>query len=87
MKRLEGVVRPYAWGSRVAIAAMQGRPVPSAHPEAELWFGSHPAGPARCVGADGAPHTDLLTAIDANPVDALGSVSYTHLTLPTSDPV
>ena len=75
MKRLEGVVRPYAWGSRVAIAAMQGRPVPSAHPEAELWFGSHPAGPARCVGADGAPHTDLLTAIDANPVDALGSSS------------
>ncbi|MCH5643756.1 MULTISPECIES: mannose-6-phosphate isomerase, class I [unclassified Gordonia (in: high G+C Gram-positive bacteria)] len=79
MKRLEGVVRPYAWGSRTAIAAMQGRSVPSAHPEAELWFGSHPAGSARCLGPDDSvesdPPTDLLTAISANPVAALGESS------------
>ncbi|MDL9935652.1 mannose-6-phosphate isomerase, class I [Gordonia sp. ABSL1-1] len=75
MKALEGVIRPYAWGSRTAIASMQGRSVPSAHPEAELWFGSHPAGPARCLGADGIPETNLLAAIEADPVAALGSSS------------
>ncbi|MEE3852726.1 mannose-6-phosphate isomerase, class I [Gordonia sp. LSe1-13] len=72
MKPLEGVVRPYAWGSRTAIASMRGKTVPSQHPEAELWFGAHPAGPAACLGADGRIETDLLTAIDADPAGMLG---------------
>jgi mannose-6-phosphate isomerase len=36
---------PYAWGSRGAIAALQGRP-PSGQPEAELWIGAHPQAPS-----------------------------------------
>lgn len=78
MKVLHGVIRPYAWGSRTALAALRGMPVPSPHPEAELWFGAHPAAPARLVGdssggacADG----DLLSAIDSDPVAALGKIS------------
>lgn len=68
MKVLKGVVRPYAWGSRTAIAELQGRPAPSAHPEAELWFGAHPASPARLDGST----VDLLALIDDDPLAALG---------------
>lgn len=68
MKVLKGEVRPYAWGSRTAIAEFQGRPSPSPHPEAELWFGAHPASPARLDGDS----SDLLAMIDADPVAALG---------------
>src|SRR5437763_14953727 len=46
MERLEGCIQPYAWGSRTAIARVQGRPVPSPGPEAELWLGAHPVGPS-----------------------------------------
>ncbi|MEP6599022.1 MAG: mannose-6-phosphate isomerase, class I [Actinomycetota bacterium] len=42
---LEGVVRPYAWGSRTAIPQLLGRQ-PTGEPEAELWFGAHPDDPA-----------------------------------------
>jgi mannose-6-phosphate isomerase len=35
----------YAWGSREAIAALQGRPA-SDGPEAELWIGAHPQAPS-----------------------------------------
>ena len=48
---LHGPIRDYAWGSRTAIAELQGRPVPSAGPEAELWLGAHPGArprSARC---------------------------------------
>ncbi|WP_212834767.1 mannose-6-phosphate isomerase, class I [Catellatospora sp. TT07R-123] len=47
MFALRCAVRPYAWGSREFIAAMQGRAVPSAGPEAELWIGAHPGDPSR----------------------------------------
>ncbi|WP_019200353.1 mannose-6-phosphate isomerase, class I [Tsukamurella sp. 1534] len=67
MQRIEGVIRPYAWGSRTVLATMQGRSVPSAHPEAELWFGAHPGDPARFEGGQ-----DLLTEIDADPDGELG---------------
>ncbi|MEU6646907.1 type I phosphomannose isomerase catalytic subunit, partial [Saccharomonospora sp. NPDC046836] len=36
------MVRAYEWGSRTTIAGLLGRPVPSPHPEAELWMGAHP---------------------------------------------
>ncbi|GAC56207.1 mannose-6-phosphate isomerase [Gordonia hirsuta DSM 44140 = NBRC 16056] len=71
MKILKGVIRPYAWGSRTVIAEMQGRPSPSAHPEAELWFGSHPVSPAICTDCTG----DLLTLIDDDPIAALGEAT------------
>jgi mannose-6-phosphate isomerase len=48
-KRMINPVRPYAWGSRHFIAALQDRPVPTASPEAELWLGAHPAAPSAVV--------------------------------------
>jgi mannose-6-phosphate isomerase len=56
---LDGPIRPYAWGSRSFLAQLQGRPVPSATPEAELWLGAHPDAPAQ---ASGTPLTDLIAA-------------------------
>ncbi|QSB05896.1 mannose-6-phosphate isomerase, class I [Natronoglycomyces albus] len=46
MRAIGGVFRNYDWGSREAIARLQGRLVPSEEPEAELWFGSHPTAPS-----------------------------------------
>ena len=46
MELLQPVVRLYPWGSRRGIAELQGRPVPAAGPEAELWMGAHPSGPS-----------------------------------------
>ncbi|WP_026211773.1 mannose-6-phosphate isomerase, class I [Longispora albida] len=46
MERLTGVIRPYAWGSRTALARLQRRSSPSPAAEAELWLGAHPADPS-----------------------------------------
>src|SRR5262245_13495536 len=62
---------PYAWGSRTAIAELQGRPTPSAQPEAELWMGAHPRGPSRLT-RDGV-ETTLVELIAANGRRELGS--------------
>ena len=64
---LTGAIRTYPWGSRTAIAQMAGRPTPSDHPEAEMWFGAHPGAPAT---VDGEP-LDVLIASDS--VSALGA--------------
>lgn len=66
MDLLENPIRPYAWGSRTAIASLQGRPSPSPGPEAELWIGAHPAGPSRARGRT------LGELISATPEAALG---------------
>ncbi|GAB2726001.1 mannose-6-phosphate isomerase, class I [Nocardia thraciensis] len=73
MHELVGALRSYAWGSRTALAQLCGRPVPSAHPEAELWFGAHPADPAK-VSIDGRS-TSLLDIVAADPHRELGSVA------------
>jgi mannose-6-phosphate isomerase len=70
---LRGALRTYAWGSRTAIAEFTGRPVPAAHPEAELWFGAHAADPAWLETANGA--TSLLQALTADPEGELGTAS------------
>ncbi|MFD4264182.1 mannose-6-phosphate isomerase, class I [Rhodococcus sp. NPDC058481] len=70
MRQLQGALRTYAWGSRTAIAELCGRPVPSNHPEAEVWLGAHPADPARLLGAAGP--VSLLEAVDADPAGQLG---------------
>jgi mannose-6-phosphate isomerase len=67
MEQLDGQIRPYAWGSRRAIAAIQGRPVPSPGPEAELWLGAHPGAPA-LLGARSLPE-----ALAADPARLLGA--------------
>src|SRR5580658_5888748 len=66
MELLHPVIRAYAWGSRSAIAALQGRPVPSAGPEAELWMGAHPSAPSGVAG------TTLDVLIAADPDRELG---------------
>jgi mannose-6-phosphate isomerase len=48
MALITGTMQRYDWGSLDAIARLQGR-VPDGRPEAELWFGSHPAGPSKFV--------------------------------------
>ncbi len=66
MDRLEGCIQAYAWGSRTAIARVQGRPAPSPGPEAELWLGAHPVAPSVLAGR---PLPSLLAA---DPVGLLG---------------
>ncbi|MCX5208404.1 mannose-6-phosphate isomerase, class I [Kitasatospora sp. NBC_00240] len=66
---LQNPIRTYAWGSRTTLAELQGRPAPSAEPEAELWIGAHPTAPS-LIG-DGAGMT-LLDLIDSDPVTVLG---------------
>ncbi|MEU7768016.1 mannose-6-phosphate isomerase, class I [Nocardia sp. NPDC049190] len=70
MHELVGALRSYAWGSRTALAQLCGRPVPSAHPEAELWFGAHPADPAQVRTGDRT--LSLLELLAADPVRELG---------------
>lgn len=73
MHLLRGAIRTYAWGSRTAIAEFTGRPVPAAHPEAELWFGAHPADPAWLETAEG--ETSLLDTLAADPEGQLGATA------------
>jgi mannose-6-phosphate isomerase len=67
---LRGAVRTYAWGSRTAIADFTGRPSPTAHPEAELWFGAHPGDPAWLETEDG--ERSLLDTLREDPEGQLG---------------
>ena len=71
MNLLRGAVRTYAWGSRTAIAEFTGRPSPTAHPEAELWFGAHPGDPA-WLETDSGEHS-LLQAVRDDPEGQLGA--------------
>lgn len=66
---MEGSVRTYAWGSRTALAELTGRPSPTSHPEAELWFGAHPGSPSALPTLG----TDLLHHIAGDPENQLGS--------------
>jgi mannose-6-phosphate isomerase len=69
---LENPVRPYAWGSRTVIPELLGEPSPSAHPQAELWLGAHPADPSRVVHCDG-HRSSLLEEVAADPGGTLGA--------------
>lgn len=73
MHELVGALRSYAWGSRTALAELCGRPVPSAHPEAELWFGAHPADPAYIRTERG--ERSLLEVVSAEPGRELGAAA------------
>lgn len=67
MQRLTGVVQSYDWGSHELLAKLRGQ-TPSAEPEAELWYGAHPASPSELV-EDG---RTLLAEIDEDPIGQLG---------------
>jgi mannose-6-phosphate isomerase len=64
-------IRPYAWGSRTALARLQGRPAPSDGPEAELWAGAHPGAPSSVV-RDGRT-AELHHVLAADPDRELGA--------------
>jgi mannose-6-phosphate isomerase len=68
---LEPVIQPYAWGSHTAIAELQGRPAPTAAPEAELWMGAHPSAPSGVRRLGGS--TTLDAVIAADPARELGA--------------
>lgn len=70
MELMRNRIRPYAWGSRIAIAELLGEPVPSPHPYAELWLGAHPGDPSQ-VEVDG-EFRRLDELIEADPVGQLG---------------
>ena len=68
--RIEGVVRPYSWGSRTAIPELLGE-APTGEPQAELWLGAHPSAPAQRVG-EGADAVPLDVWIRRDPQAVLG---------------
>lgn len=70
---LDNPIRPYAWGSKTAIAALRGVE-PSGEPEAELWMGAHPGSPSAVVTPDGT--RSLLDLITAAPEAELGTKVY-----------
>src|ERR1700741_2545042 len=65
------MVQPYAWGSRTAIAELQGRHAPAPGPEAELWMGAHPSAPSG--GERHGGRTPLDAVIAADPAAELGA--------------
>jgi mannose-6-phosphate isomerase len=75
-------IRPYAWGSRSAIAELLGAPSPSPHPQAELWIGAHPADSSTLVDERG--ERSLADVIAQDPVAALGTHGHAvfHSRLP-----
>lgn len=87
MRRLRGVVKDYAWGSSSAIPALFDLGE-SETPVAELWLGTHIAGPARL--SDGivyctepiAEGPDLRSYVLDDPKGCLGDVSGMGNTLP-----
>ena len=49
VKRMTGVVQPYAWGSTTTIPELLGLE-PTGEPQAELWLGAHPNAPSAVDG-------------------------------------
>jgi len=85
--RLVGVVRAYDWGSTNALARLRGVE-PDGGPEAELWFGAHPAAPStfasdgRTATVDELPVLVKFLAVDrplslqVHPDDAAAAIGH-----------
>ena len=67
--KLENPIQDYAWGSKTALARLQGRP-PATEPEAELWIGAHPKAPSVVTVAGRRLTLDRLVA--DRPTEMLG---------------
>ncbi|WP_276651109.1 mannose-6-phosphate isomerase, class I [Corynebacterium vitaeruminis] len=67
MQLLQPSTQNYAWGSRELISGLRGEE-PSAHPEAELWYGAHPGAATHL--ADGS--ATLAEYIEEDPEGQLG---------------
>jgi mannose-6-phosphate isomerase len=68
IKRMEGVVQPYAWGSKTFIPELLGTE-PTDDPQAELWLGAHPSALSML---DDRPIDDLIAE---DPTGVLGAAS------------
>ena len=66
MELMRNRIRPYAWGSRTAIAELLGEPSPAPHPQAELWLGAHPGDPSELIFPTGERRLDDVIADDPN---------------------
>jgi mannose-6-phosphate isomerase len=82
VRRMVNPVMTYAWGSRDAIATLQGRPATGVA-EAELWMGAHPQAPSELEGGsnrhgleDGSNRQSLDAVIAADPVGVLGQLCF-----------
>lgn len=73
IQKLGGTIQNYAWGSLELLPKLLGRPVPSAKPEAELWFGAHPNAPSTVRVEQGNQRLDEL--IEHNPLAQLGAAT------------
>ncbi|MBO1900615.1 mannose-6-phosphate isomerase, class I [Leucobacter weissii] len=62
---IENTPRAYAWGSREALPELLGTR-PTGEPQAELWLGAHPGGPATVAKAAAAGLT-LIELIESDP--------------------
>ncbi len=71
MQLLQHHVRPYAWGSRTAIADLLGV-APNGEPQAEMWLGAHPDSPSTLLGSGRGAGARLDAAIAADPEALLG---------------
>ncbi len=66
-------IQHYAWGSREAIADLEGRQFPTELPEAELWMGAHPSASSLVLWND--EWTPLNQLIEAEPDLILGNAA------------
>src|SRR3954452_14343460 len=86
---MEGVVQPYAWGSRTFIPALMGTE-PTDEPQAELWLGAHPSAPSV---VDGRPLPDLIASDAAGVLGEASTrtfgprLSYLLRVLPAAQPL
>lgn len=67
--KLDNPIQNYAWGSKTALARLQGRP-PASEPEAEVWIGAHPQSPSVVTVAGRQVTLDRLVA--ERPAETLG---------------
>jgi len=69
--QIDGVIQPYMWGGHFFLADLTNRPTPTSEPEAELWMGAHPKGPAR-VHLPGGKVESLNLFLDKHGTEILG---------------
>lgn len=69
--RLRPALQTYAWGSQSEFRDRFGVPNPEHAPQAELWWGAHPKGPATVLDVPGEPSLDEW--IRADPAARLGA--------------
>ena len=69
LMKLDNPIQHYAWGSKTALARLQGRQA-ATEPEAELWIGAHPQAPS--VVTVGGRRATLDRLVAERPAEMLG---------------